>query len=94
MSPQALTKDLERKARIFALIGDPTRIRILSLLSKKGKVKVSDIARQVHMGMACVSHHLQLLKDNRLVASTRRGNSIFYRLTDNPFINNLISLIK
>jgi ArsR family transcriptional regulator, lead/cadmium/zinc/bismuth-responsive transcriptional repressor len=94
MSPLALSRELEKKARILALMGDPTRIRVLKLLSQRSKVKVSDIAKEVSMSIACVSHHLQLLKDNGLVASKRSGNSIYYAIANAPFIDSLIKLIK
>jgi len=93
MPPQQLTKELEQKARVFALVGDPTRIRMLRLLSKKDKVNVSDIAKEVDMSIACISHHLQLLKDNRIVESERVGNNIYYMLVNSQFIGSLIALI-
>jgi DNA-binding transcriptional ArsR family regulator len=74
------TKEIERKARIFSMFGDPTRLQILLLLARKQKVNVSEIAKEVKMSVACISHHLQLLKDNEIVTSTRKGNSIYYQL--------------
>ena len=86
--------EIQRKARIFALFGDPTRLKILSLLSQKKTVKVSDIASKVNMSIACVSHHLQLLKDNAVVGSKREGNNIYYQLIHDPLVKNLQSLVK
>ena len=94
MAPVALTKELEQKARVLALVGDPTRIRILKLLDKKTRVNVSDIALEISMNIACVSHHLQLMKDNGLVETERNKNSIYYSISDKPFVKNLIALIK
>ncbi len=74
------TKEIERKARIFAMFGDPTRLQILLLLARKEKVNVSEIAKGVNMSIACISHHLQLLKDNEIVSATRKGNNIYYQL--------------
>ena len=89
-----LTKELERQARVLALAGDPTRIRILRLLADRPKVKVTDIAKEVGMRIACVSHHLQLLKDNKLVENERDGTVIRYQLAKDPFVKKLILLIK
>ena len=95
MTAFALTKDLEYKARALSLAGDPTRIRILKLLARGKKLRVSRIAKELAMSIACVSHHLQLLKDNGLVFAQRSGNSIYYSLKEtNTFIKNLITLIK
>lgn len=87
------SQKLERQARVFALAGDVTRLKILSLLARNNKVKVSDIAKEVDMGIACVSHHLQLLKDNQILKSSRSGNSIFYQLNDDKLAKSLINLI-
>lgn len=94
MAPIGLTKDLERKARVLALVGDLTRIRVLRLLAKNGRVNVTDIAKEVNMAVACISHHLQLLRDNKILQSERAGNSIYYRLADDPLVKALVPLIR
>ena len=94
MPPVKSNKAIERKAKVFALFGDPTRLSILQLIMRKKTLKVSDIATGVGMSVACISHHLQLLKDNKIVTSSRNGNSIFYELNDDPLVKNLQSLIK
>ena len=86
--------NLEQKARIFSLFGDPTRLRILQILVKKKPIKVSDIAEGVGMSVACISHHLQLLKDNKLVTTKREGNNIYYQLKANSIVKSLEPLIK
>ncbi len=86
--------NIEQKARIFSLFGDPTRLKILQILMKKQPIKVSDIADGVGMSVACISHHLQLLKDNKLVKTKRDGNSIYYQLQSNPIVQSLEPLIK
>lgn len=93
MSP--IDKSLESKARIFSLFGDPTRLKILQILIKKQPIKVSDIADGVGMSVACISHHLQLLKDNKLVHTKRDGNSVYYStVQNNPMLKSLETLIK
>lgn len=85
---------LERQAKVFSLYGDPTRLKILQLLGKQQSTKVSDIAAEVNMSIACISHHLQLLKDNELVTANREGNSIYYSLNGDPLVNQLKRFIK
>lgn len=85
--------NIDKKARIFALFGDPTRLKILSLLAGEKEVKVSEIADFVGMSVACISHHLQMLKDNEVVQTRRDGNSIYYQLSNNQLINNIKKLI-
>ena len=88
-----LDMDLEKKARILGLAGDPTRIRILCLMFKYKKACVSDIADSLGMSVASISHHLQIMKDNGYFLTERIGNKICYVLEDNDFNNNLKKLI-
>ncbi len=94
MTPQTANKALDFKVRVLELAGDKSRLRILLLLRKQGCLNVSEITRELKMNLPCVSHHLQLLKDNRLVLGKRRGNNIYYRLASLNFINKLLILIK
>lgn len=94
MAPLILSKELERKSRVFALASDPTRLHILRLLAGKKEVSVSEIAKAVDMSVACVSHHLQLLKDNKLATTKRSGTTIYYSLLQDRFTKSLIALIK
>jgi DNA-binding transcriptional ArsR family regulator len=94
MSPIALTKKLERQTRLLQLAGDAARIRILQLLSKRDRANVTEIAREISMNLPCVSHHLQLLKDNKVVTTTRDGNNIYYSLAADKFVHSLIKTIN
>ncbi len=93
MSNVKLQKEIERKAKVFALFSDPNRLRILQFLIIKKTVNVSDIAKEIKMSVACTSHHLQLLKDNQVLEAKREGINIFYSIVDDPFIKKLQSLI-
>ncbi len=88
-----LTKDLEAKSRLLELVGDSTRIRILCVLFQAKDVCVSDIAKSLEMSVSAISHQLQLLKDNGLVATTRMGQNICYSLHKNEFTRKLQKII-
>jgi DNA-binding transcriptional ArsR family regulator len=94
MSPIALTKKLERQTRLLQLAGDAARIRILQLLAKKPRANVTEIAKEIGMNLPCVSHHLQLLKDNKMVATKRSGNNIYYSLAKDKFMESVIKAIN
>ena len=68
-------------AELFKTFGDPTRIRILYVLSR-GEVCVNDLAETLNMTASAISHQLRLLKQNRLVKSRRDGKMICYSLDD------------
>lgn len=72
---------LENLSNLFKLLGDPTRLKILSSL-RPGEKCVHEIAGELGLGQTVVSHHLRHLKSARLVCSRREGKHIFYRLDD------------
>ncbi|MBL7791362.1 MAG: metalloregulator ArsR/SmtB family transcription factor [Saprospiraceae bacterium] len=55
------------------------RLEILDLLAN-GEKTVEQIAGQTAISVANASHHLQLLKNSKLVKTRREGNFIFYTL--------------
>lgn len=68
-------------AELFKTFGDPTRIRILYVLSQ-GELCVNDLADILNMTPSAISHQLRLLKQTRLVKSRRDGKQIYYSLDD------------
>ncbi len=68
-------------ADFFKIFGDPTRVRILYVLSQS-QMCVCDIANLLQMGQSAISHQLRVLKQMRLVKSRREGKTVFYSLAD------------
>lgn len=71
----------KRMAEFFALLGDPNRLRILSILAKQ-ELCVCDIAAILEMSESAVSHQLRTLRAIRLVRYQKHGRKVFYRLLD------------
>jgi len=67
-------------ARAFSALGDPVRLRLLSLLmtADGGQVCACDLVEPVARSQPTVSHHLKALRDAGLVTATRRGTNIWY----------------
>lgn len=63
----------------FAALSEPNRQKILDILKKK-EMPVSDIAKQLSITMATLSHHLEVLKNEGLISARRDGQQIFYSL--------------
>ena len=74
-------EECQALAELFKTFGDPTRIRILYVLSH-GEVCVNDLADTLSMTASAISHQLRLLKTARLVKSRRDGKLIYYSLDD------------
>ncbi len=68
-------------ADIFKVLGDPTRVRILDVLSR-GEQCVCHLAALLGMTESAISHQLRLLRSLRLVRSRRSGRLVYYRLDD------------
>ena len=67
---------------LFKLLGDPTRLRILSSLIEAGELSVGAIAEVVDTNETKVSQALRLLRNAGVVKNRRSGRTIFYRLND------------
>ena len=72
-------------ADTFSALGDPTRVRILDVLSH-GELCVCDLAAVLGLSQSAVSHQLRLLRGIRLVKPRREGRIVFYSLDDQHII--------
>lgn len=75
-------------SQTFKALGDPTRIRILHLLSQS-EHSVNDIAEKLSLLQSTVSHQLRFLKNLRLVKYRREGTTLYYSPDDNHVMNVL-----
>lgn len=75
----------QRLAEIFKLLGDPTRIKLLALLTSD-EMRVSDIADALRMGQSAISHQLRVLRNARLVKFRKEGKEAWYSLDDDHVV--------
>ncbi|WP_436771236.1 ArsR/SmtB family transcription factor [Yinghuangia sp. YIM S09857] len=68
-------------AAVFALLGDPGRLKLLVALLE-GEMCVCDLAAACGQGESAVSHQLRLLRAHRVVTARRSGRMAYYRLAD------------
>jgi len=68
-------------AQTFRALADPTRVRILSALTRT-ELCVGDLAVVLGMSISAISHQLRLLRGLRLVRRRRAGKHIYYTLDD------------
>lgn len=81
--PTALDDDLAQTlSRIGKALGDPTRVRLLSLIARSagGEACVCDLTAPVGLSQPTVTHHLQLLGRAGLVSREQRGRWAYFRL--------------
>jgi DNA-binding transcriptional ArsR family regulator len=69
----------------FAVLADPTRLRLISLLCRR-ELCVCDLAEHLGVSESAVSHQLRALRGARLVRYRKEGRQVFYRLHDHHVV--------
>ncbi len=96
MSSRARTqpkRGLSEIANLLKVSGDSSRIEILCVIFREKKICVSDIASKLHMSVAIVSHHLQVMAEEGLLTPCREGKCTYYEFVDEGFAKDLKALI-
>jgi ArsR family transcriptional regulator, arsenate/arsenite/antimonite-responsive transcriptional repressor len=81
MVTEALTEDAAVDlARGFKALGDPVRLRLLSLIAARGggEVCVCELTDAFTVSGPTISHHLRVLREAGLIDSERRGTWVYY----------------
>jgi ArsR family transcriptional regulator len=66
-------------ARAFKALGDPVRLRLLSLItSAGGEICVCDLTGAFELTGPTISHHLKVLREAGLIDCERRGTWVYY----------------
>lgn len=73
--------DLHPMAQLLKALGDETRLRIVALLTQ-GELCVCSFQEILDAPQPAVSRHLAVLRAARVVATSRQGSWIYYRLAD------------
>lgn len=71
---------VEQRAKIFAALADPTRLRVVELLSSHDKLSGSEIAAQLGISLALFCHHSKTLAEAGLVKICRQGQTKYHSL--------------
>ncbi len=91
--PDALPAELmEHVAERFRVLGDATRLSIVSALIDDGEMSVGQLVDTLGAGQANVSKHLRVLHDAGIVSRRPEGTSVYYAVTD-PSLMSLCSIV-
>jgi len=82
---------LEPLSRLFGLLRDSNRLKILFAIGKEKKT-VSEIMGETSLPQTLVSFHLRPLRENGILTTERKGPFIYYSLSDPTLIDLLPSL--
>ncbi len=75
-------EDAKQLARMFKALGDPTRVRLLSMIAAQSGAEacVCDLTEPVGLSQPTVSHHMKQLVDAGLVTREQRGKWSYYAI--------------
>jgi ArsR family transcriptional regulator, arsenate/arsenite/antimonite-responsive transcriptional repressor len=72
-------KDADRLAGVFAALGDPVRLRLLSIVASEGEVCSCNLEQPLAKSQPTISHHTKVLAEAGLIVGDKRGRWIWWR---------------
>lgn len=95
---EELADDIKACQKILIALGDESRQHIIVEMMKMGDcsgVRVGDITGHTNLSRPAVSHHLQILKDARIVKVRKEGTKNFYYFdADMESFSRLIKMLS
>jgi DNA-binding transcriptional ArsR family regulator len=67
-------------ARIFAALGDPTRLKLVAVLCAGGAVSIAQLTANTNISRQGVTKHLQVLADAGLARAMKSGRERLWQL--------------
>jgi DNA-binding transcriptional ArsR family regulator len=74
----------DRAGAVFQALADPTRRKVIALLSSSGPVTATQLAGRLPITRQAIAKHLAALAEAGLVSAAREGREVRYRLTPPP----------
>lgn len=75
-------RTLQRLSRLFGILSDPTRLKIIGALASGEELCVCDVANVVGLSLSATSHQLRKLRDASVLVFRNDGRMAYYRLED------------
>lgn len=71
---------LSELAELFNALSNEFRLEIVRRLVTEEEVACERLAEELPLSRPALSHHVRILKQNRIIKVTKRGQFLFYRL--------------
>jgi ArsR family transcriptional regulator len=68
-------------ADLCKVFSHPKRLELINLL-REGEMSVTELSRRANISPANLSQHLAMMRERRIVASRKEGNTVFYRVSN------------
>jgi ArsR family transcriptional regulator, arsenate/arsenite/antimonite-responsive transcriptional repressor len=72
--------EADELSRVFAALGDPIRLRLLSLVAAAGEVCSCDLEGPLAKSQPTISHHTKALADAGLLVGEKRGRWMMWQV--------------
>jgi DNA-binding transcriptional ArsR family regulator len=89
----SMMETAERQAAVCRAMGNARRLVILWMISKE-ELSVTEISLRLGSSLQNVSQHLNLLKKSGLVKPRRDGQTIYYQITDQEFLEYCPAMLR
>lgn len=78
--------------QLFKCLSDSTRLQCITLIANYGELCVCELMAVIDESQPKISRHLALLRKHQILADSKQGQWVFYRLHDAlpPWANTII----
>jgi DNA-binding transcriptional ArsR family regulator len=91
-APYTQDMSVEQRAKVFAALADPTRLKMVEMLTQEEELCGTQIAQRAGISMALLSHHWRILSEVGIVRRERRGQRQ-YCTVDREALENAFLLL-
>ena len=70
----------EKRARVFAALSDPTRVRLAGLLACHDELSGTELAELLNISLALFCHHTSKMTEAGLLTRRKEGQTTYYSL--------------
>jgi ArsR family transcriptional regulator, arsenate/arsenite/antimonite-responsive transcriptional repressor len=90
---RAIPAEWLEMAKVFEALGHEHRQRILLTFEKHEEINIKDLVEVSSLKRTAVVHHLEILKDAKVLIGEKRGKYMFYRINPDIVIDSCERLI-
>jgi len=94
LSVEALSdEEAGEMAQIFSALGDPARLRMLSMIASEDEVCSCALEQPLGKSQPTISHHTRILSEAGLITGERRGRWTWWRVVPDR-LNDVARLLS
>lgn len=82
----------EDAAALLKSMANQSRLLVLCYLAAEGELSVGQLQDRVDLGQSALSQHLARLREERLVATRKEAQTVYYRVCD-PRAGQVLALL-